>query len=60
MELGKIGLPRVHKKKKNHNNMFENFKCLKDTSPLPFSQLHIYYYGDVVQAVVREVQLEDG
>ena len=40
--------------------MFENFKCLKDINPLLFSQLCIYCYADVVPAVVREVQIENG
>ena len=39
--------------------MFDNFKYLKDTSLLLFSQLCICCYADIVAAVVDVVQLED-
>ena len=46
--------------KKHINNVLENLECRKDTNPLHISQLCIYYYADVLSAVVSEVQLEDG
>ena len=40
--------------------MFEDFECLDGVNPLLFSQLCIYYYADVVPAVVNKIQDEDG
>ena len=40
--------------------MFEDFECLDGVNPLLFSQLCIYYYADVVPAVVNEICDEDG
>ena len=40
--------------------MFEDFECLDGVNPLLFSQLCIYYYADVVPAVVSEICDEDG
>ena len=46
--------------KKYNINVFEDFECLDGVNPLLFSQLCIYYYADVVPAVVNEIQDEDG
>ena len=40
--------------------MFEDIECLDGVNPLLFSQLCIYYYADVVPAVVNEICDEDG
>ena len=40
--------------------MFEDFECLDRVNPLLFSQLCIYYYADVVPAVVNKICDEDG
>ena len=40
--------------------MFEDFECPDGVNPLLFSHLCIYYYADVVPAVVNEIQDEDG
>ena len=40
--------------------MFENFKYPYGVNPLLFSQLCIYYYSDVVPAVVNEIQDDNG
>ena len=58
MELGKASIPRISPK--YNINTFENFECLDRLNPLLFSQLCIYYYADVVLAVVNEIQEEDG
>ena len=39
---------------------FGNFECPEGVEPLLFSQLCIYYYADKVQAVVHEIEAEDG
>ena len=44
---------------KHNTTVFENFKRLKDANPLPFLQLCIYYYADIIPAIVREVTFED-
>ena len=41
-------------------DVFEDFECLDGVNPLLFSQLCIYYYADVVPAVVNKIQDEDG
>ena len=58
MELGKTSLPRVPQK--YNIDVFEDFECPDGVNPLLFFQLCIYYYTDVVQAVVNEIQDEDG
>ena len=40
--------------------MFEDFECPDGVNPLLFSWLCIYYYADVVPAVVNKIQDEDG
>ena len=46
--------------KKYYIDVFEDFECPDGVNPLLFSQLCIYYYVDVVPAVVNEIQDEDG
>ena len=46
--------------KKYNTDVFEDFECLDGVNPLLFSQLFIYYYADVLPAVVNEIQDEDG
>ena len=46
--------------KKYNINVFEDFECPDGVNPLLFSQLSIYYYADVVPAVVNKIQDEDG
>ena len=46
--------------KKYNINVFEDFECPDGVNPLLFSQLYIYYYAEVVPAVVNEIQDEDG
>ena len=46
--------------KKYNIDVFEDFECPDGVNPLLFSQLCIYYYADVVPAVVNEIQDEDG
>ena len=46
--------------KKYNIDVFEDFKCPDGVNPLVFSQLCIYFYADVVPAVVNEIQEEDG
>ena len=46
--------------KKYNINVFEDFECPDGVNPLLFSQLCIYYYADVVPAVVNEICDEDG
>ena len=46
--------------KKYNINVFEDFECPDRVNPLLFSQLCIYYYADVVLAVVSEICDEDG
>ena len=46
--------------KKYNINVFEEFEWLDGVNPLLFSQLCMYYYADVVPAVVSEIQDEDG
>ena len=46
--------------KKYNIDVFEDFECWDEVNPLLFSQLCIYYYADVVPAVVNEIQDEDG
>ena len=46
--------------KKYNIDIFEDFKCPKGGNPLLFSNLCIYYYVDVVPAVVNEIHDEDG
>ena len=58
MELGKTSFPRVPKK--YNIDVFEDFEYPDGVNPLLFSQLCIYYYADVVPAVVNEIQDEDG
>ena len=58
MELGETSLPRVPQK--YNINVFEDFECQDGVNPLLFSQLCIYYYADVVPAVVNEIQDQDG
>ena len=41
-------------------DVFEDFECPDGVNHLLFSQLHIYYYTDVVPAVVNEIQDEEG
>ena len=46
---------------KEHNPIvFENYECSEGVEPLLFSQLCIYYYADIVAAVINEIQTEDG
>ena len=58
MELGKTSIPRIPQK--YNINVFEDFECPDGVNPLLFSQLCIYYYADVVPAVVNEIQDENG
>ena len=46
--------------KKYNINMFEDFECPDIVSALLFLQLCIYYYSDVVPAVMNEIQDKDG
>ena len=46
--------------KKDNIDVFEDFECLDGVNPLLFSQLFIYYYADVVPAVVNKKQDKDG
>ena len=46
--------------KKSNIDVFEDFECPDGVNPLLFSQLCIYYYADIVPAVVNEIQDEDG
>ena len=46
--------------KKYNINVFEDFEYLDRVNPLLFSKLCIYFYTDVVPAVVNEMQDEDG
>ena len=46
--------------KKYNIDVFEDFECPDEVNPLLFSQLCIYYYADVVPAVVNEIQGADG
>ena len=46
--------------KKYNIDVFEEFECLDGVNLLLFSQLCIYYYADVVSAVVNKIQDEDG
>ena len=46
--------------KKYNIDVFENFECLDGVNRLLFSQLCIYYYADVVPAVVNKICDEDG
>ena len=46
--------------KKYNIDVFEDFECPEGVNPLLFSQLCIYYYADVVPAVVNEIQDKDG
>ena len=46
--------------KKYNIDIFEDFECPDGVNPLLFSQLFIYYYADVVPAVVNEIQDEGG
>ena len=46
--------------KKYNINVFEDFECPDGVKPLLFSQLCIYYYDDVVPAVVIKICDEDG
>ena len=46
--------------KKYNINVFEDFECPDRVNPLLFSQLCIYYYADVVPAVVNKICDEDG
>ena len=46
--------------KKYNIDVFEDFKYPDGVNPLLFSQLSIYYYADVVPAVVNEICDEDG
>ena len=57
VELGETNLPRVPQK--YNINVFEDFECPDGVNPLLFPQLCIYYYGDVVPAVVNEIHDED-
>ena len=56
MELGKTSLTRLPQK----INVFLDFEYPDGVNPLLFSQLCIYYYADVIPAVVNEIQYEDG
>ena len=58
MECGKTSLPRVPKK--YNIDVFDDFECPHGVNPLLFSQLCIYYYADVVPAVVNEIQDKNG
>ena len=46
--------------KKYNIDVFEDFECPDGVNPLLFSQLCIYYYDDVVPAVVNKICDEDG
>ena len=46
--------------KKYNIDVFEDFECPDGVIPLLFSQLCIYYYTDVVPAVVNKIQDKDG
>ena len=58
MALGRTKVSRISQK--YNIKAFENFECPDRVNPLLFSQLCIYYYTDVVPAVVNEIQEEDG
>ena len=58
VEFGKASIPRIPQK--YNINIFEDFECLDGVNPLLFSQLFIYYYTDVVPAVVNEIENEEG
>ena len=58
MELGEISVPRVPKK--CSIDVFEDFEYPDGFNPLLFSQLCIYYYADVVPAMVNEIHDKDG
>ena len=58
MELGKTNIPKVPHK--YSIGIFEDFECLDGVNPLLFFQLCIYYYADLVPAVVNEIQDKDG
>ena len=58
--LEKLAYQEFLKKKPHNTKMFENFEYLKDTNSLVFSQLCIYYYANIIPALVNGVQLEDG
>ena len=45
--------------KKYNIDVFEDFECPDRVNPLLFSHLCIYYYADVVPALVNEIQDED-
>ena len=46
--------------KKYNIDVFEDFEYPDGINTLQFSQLCIYYYADVVPAVVNEIKDEDG
>ena len=46
--------------KKSNIDVFEDFEWPDGVNPLLFSQLCIYYYADVVSALVNKIQDEDG
>ena len=46
--------------KKYNIDVFEDFECPDGVNPLLFSQMCIYYYADVVPAVVNKKQDKDG
>ena len=58
MELGKLAFQEFCKK--YNINAFENFECPNGVNPLLFSWLCIYYYTDVMPAVVNETEDKDG
>ena len=60
VELDVVKLAYQEFLKKYNIDVFEDFECLDGVNPLLFSQLCIYYYADVVPAVVNEICDEDG
>ena len=57
LEPVKTSVPRVPQ---TYNiDVFEDFECPDGVNSLLFLQLCIYYFGDVVPAVVNEIQDED-
>ena len=46
--------------KKYNIDVFQDFECPDEVNPLLFAQLFIYYYSDVVPAVVNKIQDKKG
>ena len=54
MEPHKVGISGIYKKK-YPIEVFDSFQSPQNVDPLLFSQLCVYYYTDIRQAVVNEV-----